>query len=66
MIFEQIRNGGCLSYVVILVYCQFGLISTPAAATLRTMGYAHVVALDGGMQAWTDAEYPVERRAAAG
>ncbi|MGO9836816.1 MAG: rhodanese-like domain-containing protein [Polyangiaceae bacterium] len=47
----------------ILAYCQFGMISTLAAATLRTMGYSHVVALDGGMQAWLDAGYPVERRA---
>jgi glyoxylase-like metal-dependent hydrolase (beta-lactamase superfamily II)/rhodanese-related sulfurtransferase len=46
----------------ILAYCQFGMISTLAAATLRTMGYSHVVALDGGMQAWVDAGYPVERR----
>ena len=47
----------------ILAYCQFGMISTLAAATLRTMGYAHVVALDGGMKAWLDAGYPVERHA---
>jgi glyoxylase-like metal-dependent hydrolase (beta-lactamase superfamily II) len=50
----------------ILLYCQFGMISTLAAATLRTMGYAHVVALDGGMQAWTDAGYPLERRGGTG
>jgi glyoxylase-like metal-dependent hydrolase (beta-lactamase superfamily II) len=47
----------------ILAYCQFGMISTLAAATLKTMGYSHVVALDGGMKAWVDAGYPVERRA---
>jgi glyoxylase-like metal-dependent hydrolase (beta-lactamase superfamily II)/rhodanese-related sulfurtransferase len=43
----------------ILVYCQLGMVSTLAAATLRTMGYAHVVALDGGMQAWVAAAYAV-------
>jgi glyoxylase-like metal-dependent hydrolase (beta-lactamase superfamily II) len=47
----------------ILAYCQFGMISTLAAGTLKTMGYSHVVALDGGMKAWVDAGYPVERRA---
>jgi glyoxylase-like metal-dependent hydrolase (beta-lactamase superfamily II) len=46
----------------ILAYCQFGMISTLAAATLKTMGYSHVVALDGGMKAWLDAGYPVEKR----
>jgi glyoxylase-like metal-dependent hydrolase (beta-lactamase superfamily II)/rhodanese-related sulfurtransferase len=44
----------------ILTYCQYGKISTLAAATLRTMGYSHVVALDGGFDAWTKAGYPVE------
>ena len=32
----------------ILTYCQFGRISTLAAATLRPMGYTRAVALDGG------------------
>jgi glyoxylase-like metal-dependent hydrolase (beta-lactamase superfamily II) len=49
----------------ILTYCQLGMISTLAAATLRSMGYAHVVALDGGMKAWVEAGYPVERRTGA-
>jgi rhodanese-related sulfurtransferase len=44
-----------------LTYCQFGKISTLAAATLRIMGYTRVVALDGGMDAWVKAGYPVER-----
>src|SRR5262249_37391963 len=46
--------------VRILVYCQFGKISTLAAATLRTMGYMRAVALDGGIDAWTKAGYPLE------
>jgi glyoxylase-like metal-dependent hydrolase (beta-lactamase superfamily II)/rhodanese-related sulfurtransferase len=39
----------------ILVYCEFGRISTLAAATLRTMGFQAAVALDGGMKAWREA-----------
>jgi len=45
----------------ILTYCDFGRISTLAAATLRTMGFRRAVALDGGMKAWREAGYPVER-----
>jgi rhodanese-related sulfurtransferase len=45
----------------ILTYCQFGRISTLAAATLRTMGYTRAVALDGGYDAWVKAGYPTER-----
>jgi glyoxylase-like metal-dependent hydrolase (beta-lactamase superfamily II)/rhodanese-related sulfurtransferase len=43
----------------ILAVCEFGRISTLAAATLRQLGYLRVVALDGGMKAWRDAGYPV-------
>jgi glyoxylase-like metal-dependent hydrolase (beta-lactamase superfamily II)/rhodanese-related sulfurtransferase len=45
----------------ILTYCEFGRISTLAAATLREMGFRRAVALDGGMQAWSDAGYPVRK-----
>jgi glyoxylase-like metal-dependent hydrolase (beta-lactamase superfamily II)/rhodanese-related sulfurtransferase len=45
----------------IVVYCEFGRISTLAAATLRQMGFQRVVALDGGMKAWRDAGLPIER-----
>jgi glyoxylase-like metal-dependent hydrolase (beta-lactamase superfamily II)/rhodanese-related sulfurtransferase len=43
----------------ILVYCEFGRISTLATATLRQMGFQRAVALDGGMKAWREAGYPV-------
>lgn len=43
----------------ILSYCELGQISTLAAATLRSMGYHRAVALDGGMQAWRAAGFPV-------
>ena len=49
--------------VRIVTCCEFGKISTLAADTLRTMGYARAVALDGGMKGWRDAGYPVEATA---
>ena len=44
----------------ILAYCEFGRISTLAAATLREMGYQRAVALDGGMKAWREAGFPTK------
>ncbi|HXF46606.1 MAG TPA: MBL fold metallo-hydrolase [Burkholderiaceae bacterium] len=44
----------------ILTVCELGRISTLAAATLRELGYRRAVALDGGMQAWREAGYPVK------
>jgi len=43
----------------ILACCEFGRISTLAAATLQQMGFQRAVALDGGMKAWREAGYPV-------
>jgi len=44
----------------ILVYCEFGRISTLATATLRRMGFTGAVGLDGGMKAWREAGYAVK------
>jgi glyoxylase-like metal-dependent hydrolase (beta-lactamase superfamily II)/rhodanese-related sulfurtransferase len=44
----------------IVTCCEFGRISTLAAATLRDMGFQRAVALDGGMKAWREAGYPVQ------
>jgi glyoxylase-like metal-dependent hydrolase (beta-lactamase superfamily II)/rhodanese-related sulfurtransferase len=44
----------------IVAYCEFGKISTLAAATLRQLGYMRAVALDGGMKAWREGGYAVE------
>lgn len=44
----------------IVVICEFGKISTLAAATLRQLGFTRAVALDGGMKAWRDGGFPVE------
>ena len=46
--------------VRILTCCEFGKISTLAAATLRELGYGRAVALDGGMKAWREGEFPLE------
>ena len=43
----------------IVVCCEFGRISTLATATLRELGFARAVALDGGMKAWREAGYPL-------
>jgi glyoxylase-like metal-dependent hydrolase (beta-lactamase superfamily II) len=45
--------------VRILTCCEFGRISTLAAATLRQLGFQRSVALDGGMKAWREAGYPL-------
>jgi glyoxylase-like metal-dependent hydrolase (beta-lactamase superfamily II)/rhodanese-related sulfurtransferase len=47
--------------VRILTCCEFGKISTLAAATLRELGFGRAVALDGGMRAWREAGYAVEK-----
>src|SRR6185436_12330239 len=44
----------------ILTVCEFGRISTLAAATLRQLGFQRAIALDGGMKAWREAGYPIE------
>ena len=48
----------------ILAACEFGRISTLAAATLRELGFQRAVALDGGMKAWREAGYPLESKSA--
>jgi len=47
----------------ILVYCEFGKISTLAAATLKEMGFSRTVALDLGVRHWLEQGYPVEKTA---
>jgi glyoxylase-like metal-dependent hydrolase (beta-lactamase superfamily II)/rhodanese-related sulfurtransferase len=45
----------------IVTYCEFGKISTLAAATLRDLGFTRASALDGGMKAWREGAMAVER-----
>ncbi len=46
--------------VRIVVVCEFGKISTLAAATLRDLGFLRTAALDGGMKAWREGGMPLE------
>ncbi|MFZ1989074.1 MAG: MBL fold metallo-hydrolase [Alphaproteobacteria bacterium] len=45
----------------IVVACEFGKISTLAAATLRQLGFTRAAALHGGMKEWREASYPLEQ-----
>jgi len=47
--------------VEIVTVCDYGKVSTLAAATLRQLGFRRTVALDGGMNAWREAGYPIEQ-----
>ena len=42
----------------IVTVCDFGKISTLAAATLRELGFLRTSALDGGMQGWRESGFP--------
>jgi glyoxylase-like metal-dependent hydrolase (beta-lactamase superfamily II)/rhodanese-related sulfurtransferase len=44
----------------IVVVCEFGIVSTLAAATLRDLGFPRAVGLEGGMKAWREGDLPVE------
>ncbi len=45
----------------ILAVCEFGKISTLAAATLHQLGFRRAVALDGGMKSWREGGYPLDQ-----
>ncbi len=45
----------------LVLYCGGGFRSVLAAESLGKMGYTHVVSMDGGMRAWREAGYPIER-----
>jgi glyoxylase-like metal-dependent hydrolase (beta-lactamase superfamily II)/rhodanese-related sulfurtransferase len=46
--------------VRIVTCCEFGKISTLAAATLRDLGFLRAAALDGGMKSWREAGLPLD------
>jgi rhodanese-related sulfurtransferase len=45
----------------IVLYCGGGFRSALAADNLQKMGYRDVVSMDGGMRAWREAGYPIEK-----
>ncbi len=47
----------------IVLYCGGGYRSALAADNLMKMGYTNVASMDGGIRAWRDAGYPIEKRA---
>jgi rhodanese-related sulfurtransferase len=49
----------------IILHCASGGRSALAADTLQQLGYSDVAHLDGGLKAWTEAGYPVEKSGAS-
>jgi rhodanese-related sulfurtransferase len=45
----------------IVLYCGGGYRSALAANSLRQMGYSNVASMTGGIKAWLDAGYPIDR-----
>lgn len=45
----------------IVLYCGGGYRSALAADNLQRMGYTNVWSMDGGMRAWREAGYPIDK-----
>ena len=45
----------------VVVYCQSGHRSNIAAETLMSLGYKNVYNVEGSMNAWEEARYPIEQ-----
>jgi len=45
----------------IVLYCGGGFRSALAADNLQRMGYTNVESMDGGIRAWREAAYPIEK-----
>jgi len=46
----------------IVLYCGGGFRSALTAESLQKMGYRNVLSMDGGIRAWREAGYPLEKR----
>ncbi|MEK6686768.1 MAG: rhodanese-like domain-containing protein [Pseudomonadota bacterium] len=47
--------------VSIVLYCGGGYRSALVADTLQQMGYTNVISMGGGIKAWRDAGFPLEK-----
>ena len=45
----------------IVLYCGGGYRSALSADNLQKMGYTNVISMDGGIRAWREAGYPIEK-----
>jgi len=45
----------------IILYCGGGFRSALAAESLKKMGYANAVSMDGGWRVWVESGYPTEK-----
>ena len=45
----------------IVLYCGGGYRSALAAQNLQKMGYSNAASMDGGIRAWREAGYPIEK-----
>jgi rhodanese-related sulfurtransferase len=45
----------------VVLYCGGGFRSALAADNLQKMGYTNVISMDGGIRAWREAGYPLEK-----
>ena len=45
----------------IVLYCGGGYRSALAAQNLKKMGYSNAISMDGGIRAWREAGYPIEK-----
>jgi rhodanese-related sulfurtransferase len=45
----------------IVLYCGGGYRSVLAADSIRQMGYNNVISMDGGVKAWREAGFPMEK-----
>ena len=45
----------------VYVYCKAGGRSAEAVESMKTKGFTHIVELDGGMDAWSEAGKPVKQ-----